>query len=271
MGATHTAPQSLPGSAEELLEDIVGAVRDGQRAARLIAGPRDGRRGRRRSGPGSGARCARAGSLAARAGGAWPEPLAEILVAALQVGGDGLQAGPPRPQVRARAAAARAGAAGPLALLRTQRGPQAAEHSPGPLRTGADACRGVGPPEVGQGLGGLPQHALLDARARPGQTEVALLGEPLATPMEVQMRQGEGTSPMESRPKRSKRVGSRSVPEAAVVVVAAQVADLAEVCAGWCTGSMAESGLELIESDGGTGSQQREQQVGGACGHDVIV
>ena len=38
----------------------------------------------------------------------------------------------------------------------------------------------------------LPQQAQLDARARPGQTEVALRGEPLATAVEVRMGQGEG-------------------------------------------------------------------------------
>ena len=77
-------------------------------------------------------------------------------------------------------------------FLQAQRGPQAAEHRPGALQTGADAGLGVRPPEVGQGLGGLPQQAQLDARARPGQTEVALRGEPLATAVEVQMGQGEG-------------------------------------------------------------------------------
>ena len=86
----------------------------------------------------------------------------------------------------------RAGAAGQFVLLQMQHGPQAAEHSPGPLQTVADACLGIHPPEVGQGLGGLPQQALLDSRARSGQTEVALRGEPLATPGEVEMGQREG-------------------------------------------------------------------------------
>ena len=108
---------------------------------------------------------------------------------ALQVGGDGLLA------VRGGRGCERGGrarTAGQFVLLQAQHGPQAAEHGPGPLQTVAEACLGVQPPEVGQGLGGLPQQPLLDARARSGQTEVALRGEPLATPGEVEMGQREG-------------------------------------------------------------------------------
>ena len=99
-----------------------------------------------------------------------------------------------------RRAAAAAGASGAVvrgprgssSSCRAQQGPQAAEHRPGALQTVAEACLGVQPPEVGQGLCGLPQQAHLDARARSGQTEVALRGEPLATPGEVEMGQREG-------------------------------------------------------------------------------
>ena len=59
--------------------------------------------------------------------------------------------------------------------------------------------------------------------------------------------------------------------EAAVVVVAAQVADLAEIAEGGAGRGQPESSLELIEGDGGLGSQQRLQQVRGARGHNAIV
>ena len=59
--------------------------------------------------------------------------------------------------------------------------------------------------------------------------------------------------------------------EAAVVVVAAQVTHLAEVAEGSGTGGLAEGVLELIEGDGGASRQQRDQQVGGASGHNELV
>ena len=59
--------------------------------------------------------------------------------------------------------------------------------------------------------------------------------------------------------------------EATVVVIAAQVGDLAEVAEGGARGDLAESSLELFEGDGGAGSQQGDEQVGGALGHNVIA
>ena len=59
--------------------------------------------------------------------------------------------------------------------------------------------------------------------------------------------------------------------EAAVVVVAAQMADLTQVAEGGAAGDRAEGLLELIERDGGVGSQQRDEQVRGPGGHDVPV
>ena len=59
--------------------------------------------------------------------------------------------------------------------------------------------------------------------------------------------------------------------EAAVVVVAAEVADLAEVAGGGAKGDLAEGLLELIDGDGGVGGEQGEEQIGGAGGHDVLV
>ena len=54
---------------------------------------------------------------------------------------------------------------------------------------------------------------------------------------------------------------------AAVVVVAAQMADLLEVAKGGGARGIAERGLELGEGDGGAGSQPGSQHVGGALGH----
>ena len=59
--------------------------------------------------------------------------------------------------------------------------------------------------------------------------------------------------------------------EAAIVVVAAQVADLAEVAESGGPGGLAEDVLELIEGDRRAGSQQRNQQVGRAPGHYETV
>ena len=165
MGATHTASQALLGGTEALLEDVVGAVHHFQRVTSLNAG--HGMAGEPVAVTVQIAEHDALGLEAApRAGGAWSEPVAEILVVALQVGGDGLQAGRGG---RGCEEGGRAGTARQFVLLQTQQGPQAAEHSPGPLQTVADACLGVQAPAVGQSLGGLPQQALLDARARSGR------------------------------------------------------------------------------------------------------
>ena len=58
---------------------------------------------------------------------------------------------------------------------------------------------------------------------------------------------------------------------AAVVVVAAQMADLLEVLEGGGARSIAERGLELLERDRSRGSQERGQHVGGAASHNRIV
>ena len=71
-----------------------------------------------------------------------------------------------------------------------------------------------------------------------------------------------GIAESEQGPKRSKRSGSAGGVEAAVVVVAAQVADLGEVAEGGAAGGLAEGALELFERNGRTGGQQREEQVG---------
>ena len=58
---------------------------------------------------------------------------------------------------------------------------------------------------------------------------------------------------------------------AAVVVVAAQVADLLEIAEGGGARSIAERGLELGEGDGRAGGQQGGQHGGGAPSHDETV
>ena len=59
--------------------------------------------------------------------------------------------------------------------------------------------------------------------------------------------------------------------EAAVVIVAAQVADLAEVAEGGAVGDAAEGLADLIQGDGRPGSEQRDEQIRGTGGHAVIV
>ena len=59
--------------------------------------------------------------------------------------------------------------------------------------------------------------------------------------------------------------------EATVVIVAAEVGDLAEVAGGGAEGDLAKGMLELLHGDGGVGRQQRDQQIGGTGGHCVLV
>ena len=58
---------------------------------------------------------------------------------------------------------------------------------------------------------------------------------------------------------------------AAVVVVAAQMADAPEVAEGGGARGIAERALELLEGDGNAGSQPGGQHVGGALSHVDIV
>ena len=92
MGEAHTAPQALFGGAEELLDDVDGALHHAQCAARLVTSHEMAGESVTVA-----VHIAKNNALgleaAARAGGPWLEPLADLAVVALHVGGDGLQVG----------------------------------------------------------------------------------------------------------------------------------------------------------------------------------
>ena len=94
-------------------------------------------------------------------------------------------------------------------------------------------------------------------QAQDGGREGAVAGE-------VDIAEGEQTEAIEA--------GGVAVGiEAAVVVVAAQVADLPQIAEGSPARDLAESRLDLLERDGGGGSEQRHERCGGAAGHSVPV
>ena len=133
MGAAQTATQPLLGGTEELFDDIDGAVRSLRCATRLVAG-----HGMAGESVAVAVQIAEHDALcpeaAPRPGGQRCEPLVELVVVLLHVGGNGLQAG------RGCERGGFARPAGQFVLLQAQLRPQAAEQGPGPLQTVAGAC-----------------------------------------------------------------------------------------------------------------------------------
>ena len=185
MSAPEAAAQGLLGGGEVLLEDVVGAGRDGDGLATRIAHDRMTAQARaialqvgQHEGVGG------VGRLAVVAGGL--DALTELSLIVLQVGGQRRQQALGRVRV---GVGGRALAVGQVLGGEAQHGTQLTKQRPAVLEALGRGSRSLEPVQIRQGGANLVEQALFLGRAGRGQAAVAFEGELLAAVIEVQLGQ----------------------------------------------------------------------------------